>query len=168
VAPKVETMTLEHLHEGEHSKILYDKKKNILRKYPTRHLELGVLYREAYWTWQFYLGGVIDRDGSLVRSSLGEPLTAENLPGNLDVQIYRILLALAEKNCRHNNIQPDNLLVDRKRQLKLIDFAWATWTDEEIPSTWPSDLGSGFKGPDGFSDEYSLRASLDCVAGQVG
>lgn len=153
----------ELLHSGEHSAVYLDDTKGLIRKYPMKYLELGVLYREAYWTQQFYQMGYVE-GGCIVRANLGEPLTKNNCPVDTDVQVYQILLALAEKGCCHNDIKPDNILVNKKHQLKLIDFAWATWNGEDILDSWPKTIGSTFKCPEGFDDEYSLRKSLEWVA----
>jgi len=137
-------------------------------KKPTAFTEYGVVSREAGWLsllsdWpQFpdFLGIV----GSwILMSDCGDPLTAENLPDDWELQAEGILSALEEAGCRHNDIRPDNLTV-KDGQIRLIDFGWATGRDETIPPTWPKALGGRFrKGEHDFDDRYSLEKSLEAI-----
>jgi hypothetical protein len=51
------------------------------------------------------------------------------------------------------------------KNVVLIDFAWAIHTGEKRET--PKDLGEGYRCPDGFNDEYSLRKIKEELDGKT-
>lgn len=79
-------------------------------------------------------------------------------------QCIRILWLLQAKNCNHNDVRPENLLVlDGK--IQLIDFQWATHRGEEIPESWPSDsFARGMRPADKKHDDaFAMWRSIDVI-----
>jgi SAM-dependent methyltransferase len=79
-----------------------------------------------------------------------------------DIQL--ILKSLRSHRIIHRDITPSNLLWNGKNVV-LIDFAWAIHTGEKRET--PKDLGEGYRCPDGFNDEYSLRKIKEELDGKT-
>lgn len=95
----------------------------------------------------------------------GEKINKDNFPANIVKQAQDILVELKKYNCSHNDIKPDELLVE-KGKLFLVDFGWAIETGESMPKSWPLGLGGQFK-CDPLNDEYSMYRSLEYIICKV-
>lgn len=129
--------------------------------------EFDLIGRETLWIMRLECTGIVPKFLSMVSEHVfemenaGEILTCENLPRNYREQAENILRILAENNCSHNDIRPDNICV-KDGIMRLIDFQWATELDDPIPSHWPKKIGSSFRlGIHDFDDRYSLYKSID-------
>ncbi len=66
----------------------------------------------------------IDYQNKIITISYeGDKISLKNRPKNWLKQLEKILLILKKNNCFHSDIKPDNLLVNKKKKLILIDFA---------------------------------------------
>jgi SAM-dependent methyltransferase len=75
-----------------------------------------------------------------------EKLTEEEVVGILDM--------LRRHQVVHRDITPHNLMFDGKH-IVLIDYGWATYKGKGLEP--PETLGEGYRDPNGFNDEFSLR-----------
>ena len=114
----------------------------------------------------------IDNDRTIITEYSGEKINKHNIPDNWEQQRDNIISVLKQNNCRHNDIKPDEILVQNNK-IKLIDFGWAHDANNENPENWPAGLGSTFKcninedmagnkllTNQGFDDKCSFTKSL--------
>ena len=100
-------------------------------------------------------------DGVIVTRYVGEPVRQYNLPADWREQAEDILYHLDRKGCRHNDIKCDNLMVFNG-QLYLIDFGFATSTDEAEPESWPQSIGRQHRlGVHQFDDRKAIYEALE-------
>lgn len=95
-------------------------------------------------------------DGELTIEDCGESLNEENLPKDWKEQLIKILFDLKKNNIQHRDIKPDNLMV-KDGIIKLIDFGWAKFEDEEDKISPPSCLGYPYRPSWGWDDNYSMK-----------
>jgi serine/threonine protein kinase len=55
----------------------------------------------------------------------GDIVNKNNLPDSWELQVANIVNALEECNIVHRDIKIDNIVVDKDRNISLIDFGWA-------------------------------------------
>ena len=84
------------------------------------------------------------------------------IPFNWIIQLRNILSELNANGIIHRDIRLDNLMV-KDEVVKLIDFGWAKFVDEENAIVPPSCLGFPNKPSYGFDDNYSMN----CVIRQI-
>lgn len=115
-----------------------------------------------------------DGDQTLVLQHVGNPVTKDTLPGDWEVQLLHILEVFLERNCRHNDLKPEEIMVDGTGRLRIVDLGFASeaFGGAPLTSLFPSavvkDLGSGYRCPshgplDGFSDACTLRRVMNAV-----
>ena len=85
----------------------------------------------------------------------GEMLSPHNLPEDWQTQLREIILELSNSNILHRDIRLENLMA-KDGTIKLIDFGWAKFKDEEEPVKPPDLLGYPNKAPWGYDDSYSM------------
>ena len=95
-------------------------------------------------------------DGELSIEDCGESLTEDNLPKDWKNQLVKILIELKVNNIQHRDIKPDNLMI-KDGVIKLIDFGWAKYIDEEDKVSPPACLGYPYRPSWGWDDNYSMR-----------
>lgn len=100
---------------------------------------------------------VISRvDGELSIEDCGEPLTEDNLPKDWKEQLIKIIFDLKTNNLQHRDIKPDNLMI-KDGTIKLIDFGWSKFEDEDDKISPPACLGYPFRPSWGWDDNFSMR-----------
>lgn len=95
-------------------------------------------------------------EGELSIEDCGEMLTEDNLPQDWKEQLVKIIIDLKTNNIQHRDIKPDNIFV-KDGVIKLIDFGWSKYTDEEDVVSPPACLGYPFRASWGWDDNYSMR-----------
>jgi len=95
-------------------------------------------------------------EGELSIEDCGELLTENNLPTNWKEQLIQILVELKTNKLQHRDIKPDNLMV-KDGIIKLIDWGWSKFEDEEDAVSPPACLGYPYKPSWGWDDNYSMR-----------
>ena len=105
----------------------------------------------------------IDNNRTIITKYSGEKINKYNIPNDWEQQLDNIILVLKEHNCRHNDIKPDEILIQNNK-IKLIDFGWAHEEDKENPKNWPHGLGSTFKchiNEDIYGNKLSANQGFD-------
>ncbi len=103
----------------------------------------------------------------IVTQYCGENININNIPGNLFDQCLDLLKELKQMNCRHNDIKPQELLINNNI-LYLVDFGWAHDFNKRTPTNWPPGLGSDYKPKNNnYDDEYSLFKSLETILSKL-
>ena len=82
----------------------------------------------------------LKNDDNLEKNNIIDQYNLENI--NILESNYNS--ELEKYNCRHNDIKPDELIVQNNK-IRLIDFGWAHDLDKSNPSDWPKCLGDKFK-----------------------
>jgi hypothetical protein len=98
------------------------------------------LYRnERYWLELLSASGVTpevvacsDHELSITMRYSGEPISSANAPDDWRRKIQLILSVLADANCHHGDLLPQNILVHEGR-LTVIDFALASSSSDPAP-----------------------------------
>ena len=133
---------------------------------PNKEILFGCAKREVYWLNHIkgymvpkllYVNGVV-----MIMQYVGSELGVHNAPDDMEKQLEDILKMLKLFECCHNDIRPPNLCVHHDL-ISLIDFGWATKEGEKVPDRWPIDLGSVFKGDQGFNDEHSVEKVIGWI-----
>ena len=133
-------------------------------------LHVFTFHNELHWLNLLKESGftpkLVSYDKSLLTIEMtyvGQTITKENIPSNWKDQCEHIIATLKSYNCSHNDIKPEDILVDNET-LYLVDFGWATTINADIPTFWPESIGGDFKyQPSKFNDEYSLISSINYV-----
>ena len=147
--------------------ITINQKLGIVDKEVIQYKKYNIVDNEVHWLNKLHdfkhTPTVINRNkNKITLSYAGEPLTSKNIPDNWQEQINVILKKLKEINCSHNDIKPSNLLL-LNNNLMLIDFQWANYEHEEIPSDWPKSIGGRYKHPKKIEDNYSILKSIKSI-----
>jgi hypothetical protein len=95
----------------------------------------------------------------------GEEVNPGNLPADWREQITAISEHLAVAGIVHRDIKQGNVLV-RDRQLYLIDFGWAVWTDE-APYLSPRELCEDVPREHIYDNRMALEWLLSSYAGRT-
>ena len=135
-----------HLHEnpcGEHER------------------EISWLMELAYWDRVPNLRGY--NHNSITMEYRGESLNAKNCPKDAGIQILEIANELRKRGICHNDITEEELLVDSKGYISLVDFEWATRASEGVPSMFPHNMGYKYRKEGKRDDLYALQQSLNSV-----
>ena len=85
-----------------------------------------------------------DNNKTITTIYSGEKINKYNIPSDWEDQRDYIIKVLNDHNCRHNDIKPDEILIDQGK-IKLVDFGWAYELNKENPDIWPKCLGAEFK-----------------------
>lgn len=147
------------------SQICVDLDTGTVEKRIERFAEFGILEREAHWLNLLAAAGIapplLETAGTTLRLGyVGEPVRRYNLPADWPTQAERILKALTDAGCAHNDIKCDNLTVHDGR-LYLIDFGWSTGLGDAIPAQWPQGIGRQHRlGIHHFDDRVAIHAAL--------
>lgn len=153
--------------KSDTSIVTISRENKICAKKIIKGFEYYIFEREILWLERLHdfdrTPDLIDVDYTnkiLVTSYCGERLKKENIPHDWDVQVKYIYSKLQEYGCCHNDIKPDDLLVDDDK-IMICDFGWATEFGEPIPAEWPKSLGLNYAfGTHDFNDLYSMMKSI--------
>jgi len=123
--------------------------------------------REINWLAKFesseFFPHLISCDRSkyeILMSYCGEPLTKNNCPDDWEEQAENILTELKKYKCRHNDIKEQEIVV-KCGKMHLVDFGWATSEEEDIPCSWPINLGITYRISEHiFDDRFALFSSI--------
>lgn len=154
-----------HFDQPAISLVTIDLNAGQVRKRVGRYGEFGILDREQGWLARLRATGAVpELHGSshdtIVTSYVGEPVRRHNLPADWRDQAERLLAALAEAGCAHNDIKCDNISVLDGR-LYLLDFGWATPIGAGIPPDWPQGIGRQHRlGIHRFDDRHAIFSAL--------
>ena len=171
----------QHTQHTQHIPIKHTKmgkvdriEENKVRKrvtYPSRKTREEAFEREIFWLNKLKDTGIIiellsyeRKDDQLIIYSkyYGKAVTNETLPDDWEEQRDHIIKILRENNCRHNDIKPGEILINKEEKIALCDFGFAWDLDKPNPPHWPNRLGLSFRPPQemGFgyeSDLYSFN-----------
>ena len=75
--------------------------------------------------------GFNDQTYSLTMKNAGLPINKENAPSNWKKQVKTILAKLQAINLNHNDIENEELLVDKSGEIKLVDFEYSNFKGQE-------------------------------------
>jgi tRNA A-37 threonylcarbamoyl transferase component Bud32 len=96
------------------------------------HTKAHLYHNERCWLERLAHSGVTpevqaysDQELSITMRYSGEPIAAENAPHDWRGKLAHILSIMADAECHHGDLLPQNLLVHEGR-LSVIDFALAT------------------------------------------
>lgn len=95
-------------------------------------------------------------EGELSIEDCGEMLTENNLPNDWKEQLVKIVIDLRTNNLQHRDIKPDNLCV-KNNIIRLIDFGWSKFENEEDTVSPPACLGYPYKPSSKHDDNFSMR-----------
>lgn len=130
-----------------------------VRKVQTRFKQYNLMENEAKilsHVRDIHFPAILEAgDGFIDLEDCGEPLSLETLPDNWKDQLREILSSLAYYRILHRDIRLENLMV-KDGIIKLIDFGWAKFEEEEEAVKPPDLLGFPNKAPWGFDDRYSM------------
>ena len=101
----------------------------------------------------------LKNDDNLEKNNIIDQYNLENI--NILESNYNS--ELEKYNCRHNDIKPEEILVD-KGKIKIIDFGWAYEKNKDNPKSWPECLGNDFKSDKNvFNDKESFNKSISYI-----
>lgn len=104
-----------------------------------------------------------DETRTITTEYAGEKINKDNLPQDWEKQRDYIISELEKYNCRHNDIKPEEILVD-KGKIRIIDFGWAYEKNKDNPKSWPDCLGNDFKyDKNVFNDKESFNKSISYI-----
>lgn len=149
------------------SKTVMSVSKEISRHWDTPNT--NVYENEKKWLERLKDTGIIakplqydDKKRMITTEYAGEKINKHNLPKDWEKQRDHILGTLKEYNCRHNDIKPDELLI-QNGQIKVIDFGWAYDLNRKNPKGWPKELGTTFRCETGYDDRCSFDKVVEFV-----
>jgi tRNA A-37 threonylcarbamoyl transferase component Bud32 len=139
----------------------------VIKFYNEKSKLYGNIEREIFWLNKLFdfdrTPNIIEHGDDFIKMEyVGERLNKTNLPYDWEEQVKYILNSLNKYECSHNDIKPEDILVNNGL-LYIIDFGWSTPIGSEIPSNWP-DLGDDFKiSKHNFNDEHSFNKTINMI-----
>lgn len=128
------------LGAGKQGRVHLDKKKNtVIKEYFTKNPQWEKA-KEAEDKFLRLLNNtgvtpkLIDSTDTLTSMELvkGKPLNIQNIDETSLRQIFNARKILHEKGIAHGDMHEDNIIVDTKGKIKLLDFGWASEDPEEL------------------------------------
>ena len=152
------------LKDDAFGKTVLSVSKTVSRKWDAENID--VYENEKKWLQKLKDTDIIarpinfdDENRIITTEYAGEAVNKDNLPEDWEEQRDRILKTLADHDCRHNDIKPNELVI-QDGKIRLVDFGWAYNIKKSNPDNWPRRLGSEFKCGDKFDDECSFNKSI--------